>query len=207
MGAAPVAVPPRSAAAGDASRGYDLTANALASGPRGSTARVATAGAVPAGSASGNAVSANAGGTSNGQTGVWQSATTSNSHYADTDGNVYRNSGDQWQQQSAGGWNPATGDMSWADREAQSRANAAVAENSVSVSNASRFTGAANDGWSQRDAGNGGYSRTLGGDGGISAEYNNYRDAVLNNEFDMAMNGGWWGDAVVVGWGGRLGGD
>ena len=46
---------------------------------------------------------------------------------------------------------------------------------------------------------------TLGGDGGISAEYNNYRDAVLNNEFDMAMNGGWWGDAVVVGWGGRLG--
>ena len=60
-------------------------------------------------------------------------------------------------------------------------------------------------GWSRRDSGDGGYSRTLGGDGGISAEYNNYRDAVLNNEFDIAMNGGWWSDAVVVGWGGRLG--
>ena len=25
--------------------------------------------------------------------------------------------------------------------------------------------------------------------------------------FDIAMNGGWWSDGVVVGWGGRLGGD
>ena len=64
------------------------------------------------------------------------------------------------------------------------------------------------DGWTRRDSGDGGYSRTLGGDGGISAEYNAYNDAVMNNEFDIMMNGGWWGDTVYlggIGWGGRYG--
>ena len=57
-------------------------------------------------------------------------------------------------------------------------------------------------------AGSGGYSRTLGGDGGISAERWAYNDAVLNNEFDIAANGGWWSQGVYiggVGWGGRYG--
>ena len=81
---------------------------------------------------------------------------------------------------------------------------------SYGMSNTTRFTGQSGDGWSRRDSGDGGYSRTLGGDGGISAEYNNYHDAVLNNEFDIAANGGWWGDSVYlggIGWSGRLGGD
>ena len=59
-----------------------------------------------------------------------------------------------------------------------------------------------------RDAGDGGYSRTLGGDGGISAERYNYDQTVLNNEFDIAANGGWWSEGVYVGgvgWGGRFG--
>ena len=71
------------------------------------------------------------------------------------------------------------------------------------------WTGDPGDGWSRRDAGNGGYSRTLGGDGGISAERWAYNDAVMNNEFDIAANGGWWSQGVYiggVGWGGRYGG-
>ena len=67
------------------------------------------------------------------------------------------------------------------------------------MSNATRFSGQPGDGWSRRDAGSGGYSRTLGGDGGISAEATNYHDAVMNNAFDIAMNGGYWGDGVAIG--------
>jgi len=79
---------------------------------------------------------------------------------------------------------------------------------SYGMSNATRFTGDPRDGWSARDAGDGGYSRTLGGDGGISAERYNYDQTVLNNEFDIAANGGWWSEGVYVGgvgWGGRFG--
>lgn len=64
---------------------------------------------------------------------------------------------------------------------------------SYAMSNSTRFTGQAGDGWSRRDSGDGGYSRTLGGDGGIRAEQWQYNNDVLNNEFDIAMNGGWWG--------------
>ena len=67
------------------------------------------------------------------------------------------------------------------------------------MSNATRFTAQQGDGWTRRDAGSGGYSRTLGGDGGIGAEAANYHDAVTNNAFDIAMNGGYWGDSVAVG--------
>ena len=103
---------------------------------------------------------------------------------------------------SGNGWQPAPAAPPEVDAEAQARARAdaaAQAAGSYGMSNATRFTGQSGDGWSRRDAGSGGYSRTLGGDGGISAEYANYRDAVQNNAFDIAMNGGYWGDSVAVG--------
>jgi hypothetical protein len=123
-----------------------------------------------------------------------------------SDGKVYRAQRDNWQQHTPNGWSPAPAPPDVV-AQAQARANVdpGMQTASYGMSNATRFTGQPGDGWSRRDSGDGGYSRTLGGDGGISAEYNNYRDAVLNNEFDIAMNGGWWSDAVVVGWGGRLG--
>jgi hypothetical protein len=139
--------------------------------------------------------------------GGWDASTAANETYAGDDGNVYRKHPDGWQQSSPSGWSAAPAPPPSVVAQAQSRANVdpGMQAGSYGMSNATRFTGQPGDGWSRRDSGDGGYSRTLGGDGGISAEYNNYRDAVLNNEFDMAMNGGWWGDAVVVGWGGRLG--
>jgi len=139
--------------------------------------------------------------------GGWDPNTANNDTYAGADGKVYRAQRGGWQQSSPGGWSAAPAAPPDVVAEAQARANVdpGMQAASYGMSNATRFTGQPGDGWSRRDSGDGGYSRTLGGDGGISAEYNNYRDAVLNNEFDIAANGGWWSDAVVVGWGGRLG--
>ena len=134
--------------------------------------------------------------------GGWDPAAASNHTYAAASGAVYRNSASGWQQQAGNGWQPASAAPPEVDAEAQARARAdaaAQAAGSYGMSNVTRFTGQSGDGWTQRDAGSGGYSRTLGGDGGISAEYANYRDAVQNNAFDIAMNGGYWGESVPVG--------
>ncbi len=131
--------------------------------------------------------------------------------YADAQGNVYRHDGAQWQQASAGGWTSAPAAPAGMDdeRSARDRAEqAGMQAASYSMSNTTRFTARQGDGWSRRDAGDGGYSRTGGGDGGISAERWQYNNDVLNNEFDIAMNGGWWGEGVYVGgvgWGGVYG--
>ena len=144
--------------------------------------------------------------------GGWDPASANNNTYADAGGKVYRNHPDGWQQHSSSGWSAAPTPPPEVVAEAQSRTSVdpGMQAGSYGMSNTTRFTGQAGDGWSRRDAGDGGYSRTLGGDGGISAEYNAYNDAVLNNEFEIAANGGWWGDSVYlggVGWSGRLGGD
>jgi hypothetical protein len=146
-----------------------------------------------------------------GQSSTWNAGTIANNHYTDTNGNVYRNAGNGWQRHAASGWTDASAAPPGVDAEAQGRAGAEAAgqqAGSYSMSNTTRFTGDPRDGWSRRDAGSGGYSRTLGGDGGISAEQWAYNDAVMNNEFDIAANGGWWGDGVYIGgigWGGRFG--
>jgi len=137
----------------------------------------------------------------------WSSGSTGNNHYADANGNVYRQSGNGWQQQSATGWSNASGDTSWADQEAQARGGADVAAASYGMSNADRFTGAANTGWSARDAGDGGYSRTLGGSGGISAEYDNYWNTVQDNEAAMWADGIYGGGNLFysgIGWSSRF---
>ncbi|MEP7330029.1 MAG: autotransporter [Betaproteobacteria bacterium] len=137
---------------------------------------------------------------------AWQSSSKGNDSYADANGNVYRKSGDGWQQHTATGWSRATGDTSWADQEAQSRTDGAIQAASYSMSNANRFSDNRGDGWTARDAGDGGYSRTGGADGGISAQVYNYNNAVLNNEFTMWQNGLMYGDNMYygVGWGARF---
>ena len=132
---------------GNASRGYDRTFN-TAGGASGNVARGANTNVYSGQRSTGSAVSAtgpggssynragattagplgaaHAGGGSftNGMTGKttsWSSASLGNSHVADVDGNVYRNSGSGWQQHSSGGWGSASGDTSWADRESQAR--------------------------------------------------------------------------------------
>ena len=57
-----------------------------------------------------------------GQTNTWSSSSIDNNHYADVNGNVYRNAGSGWEQHSAGGsWSSASSASSWGDREAQAR--------------------------------------------------------------------------------------
>ncbi len=128
----------------------------------------------------------------------WQSTSTGNDTYADNDGNVYRNSGSTWQKHASSGWSNVLGDTQ-IQQEAQSRQEGATQAASYGMSNATRFSGNAGDGWNARDAGDGGYSRTLGGSGGISAERYNYNQAVLNNEFTMWQNGLMVGDNLYYG--------
>ena len=113
-----------------------------------------------------------------------------NNYYADSYGNVYRKSDDGWQQNTGGTWSSASADTGWADQESQARDNSDVAAASYSMSNTTRFSGAANTGWSAQDAGDGGYSRTGGGDGGISSEYYNYWNDVQDNAMQMWWDGG-----------------
>jgi hypothetical protein len=133
---------------GNATRGYDRTVNGAAGG----SADVARAGNynVYSGQRStGSSVSGTAAGGSSyqrsgattagpegyahagegstynaktGKTNTWDTASAGNNHYADVNGNVYKNTGDGWQQHSSSGWSGASGDTSWANRESQARA-------------------------------------------------------------------------------------
>ncbi|MEO8751899.1 MAG: hypothetical protein ABI624_04390 [Casimicrobiaceae bacterium] len=187
-----------------------MTASAPAASPAAKAAPNATAMDAPGNNTS--YISANQYYADLGQSGTWTPPAMNNAHYADASGNVYRKADSGWQQHSAAGWKamPAPPPDVDAEASARDRADAAGQQaGSYSMSNTTRFSGDPGDGWSRRDAGNGGYSRTLGGDGGISAERWAYNDAVLNNEFDIAANGGWWSQGVYiggVGWGGRYGG-
>jgi len=134
---------------GNATRGYDRTMNGAAGGSgqvaratnyntytgQRSTANAASgtgaggstynrAGATTAGP-EGNA-HVGGGSTYNAKTGntnTWGTATVGNNHYADVNGNVYKNTGDGWQQHTSSGWGSASGDTSWADKESQARSS------------------------------------------------------------------------------------
>jgi hypothetical protein len=88
-----------------------------------------------------------------GQSRSWSTGGGANDHYADSSGNVYRNLGSSWEQHSAGGWSGASGDTSWADREAQARSTGADRWGSISSSEGDRFGGG---GWGGGDRGGGG---------------------------------------------------
>jgi len=132
---------------GNASRGYDRTANTAAGGSaniaRGSnyntyTGQRSTGSSVSGTGAGGSSYQrsgattagpegyahAGEGSTYNAKTGktnTWGTATAGNNHYADVNGNVYKNTGSGWQQHSSSGWSNASADSSWADRESQAR--------------------------------------------------------------------------------------
>jgi hypothetical protein len=132
---------------GNYTRGYDRTADGAAGGS-GSAARAAnyneytgqrsTANAVSGTGAGGSSYNragastagpegnAHVGGGSTynaatGKTNTWGTASMGNNHYADVNGNVYRNTGDGWQQHSSSGWSNASNASSWGDKEAQAR--------------------------------------------------------------------------------------
>jgi hypothetical protein len=132
---------------GNATRGYDRTANGAAGGSSNVaragnyntyTGQRSTGSSVSATGPSGSSLDrsgattagpqgyAHAGGGSTynaytGKTNTWNTASVGNNHYADVNGNIYRNDGSGWQQHSAGGWGSASGNTSWADRESQAR--------------------------------------------------------------------------------------
>lgn len=217
VAAAPVAVgaapPPLPSAQADpyhappAPRGYDMAMVTTQDSP----AALAGAAKGPAGPP--QYISANAYYASLKANGGVSPDAVDNAAYASPDGSVYRSAASGWQRHAASGWvsTPVVPPAVDAQAQAHARASgdaAAMQAGSYGMSNATRFTGDPRDGWSARDAGDGGYSRTLGGDGGISAERYNYDQTVLNNEFDIAANGGWWSEGVYVGgvgWGGRFG--
>ena len=190
----------------NASRGYDMSMVSSQDSPnRG-------ANAAPDSSAGPKYISANAYYASLGKSGAWQPDAVANNTYAHSDGSVYRQANNGWQQHGASGWTNSPAPPPAVDAQAQARAqDSAVQLASFGMSNATRFTQQQGDGWSARDSGSGGYSRTLGGSGGISAEYRAYQDSVQNAEWDIAAYGGVCGNGVCIsnggyGWGGRYGG-
>lgn len=157
--------------------------------------------AVHAGAAAPTYISANAYYASLAKEGGWTPPSATNETYAGDDGKVYRQHAGTWQRHDGTAWSAESAPPAQVAAEAQARASVdpGMAAGSYAMSNATRFTGRAGDGWSARDRGDGGYSRTLGGDGGISAERANYDNQVMDNAFDIAMNGGWWSDSTNVG--------
>ena len=132
---------------GNATRGYDRTFN-TAAGASGNVARASNYNTYTGQRTTANAASVTGGGGSTydragtttagpqgdahvgggstynaktGQTNSWATASVGNNHYADVNGNVYKNTGDGWEQHSSSGWSSASGDNSWANRESQAR--------------------------------------------------------------------------------------
>src|SRR4029079_19346484 len=86
-----------------------------------------------------------------------------NNHYADVNGNVYKNTGNGWEQHSSSGWSSAGGDTSWANRESQARSDGADRSAGFSsYSEADRFGGGGSGG--DRFGGGGGFGGFGGGD-------------------------------------------
>jgi hypothetical protein len=176
---------------GNATRGYDRTANTAAGGS-GDVARAGNYNTYTGQRSTGSAVSATgAGGSSydragattagpegaahvgggstynarTGTTNTWSSASLGNNHYADVNGNVYRNTGDGWQQHDSGGaWSSASGASSWGDRESQARSSGDGGFGGGGWGAGDRSGG----GWGGGDRfGGGGWGGRFGGGGGF----------------------------------------
>jgi hypothetical protein len=105
-----------------------------------------------------------------GNTNTWGTASVGNNHYADVNGNVYKNTGDGWQQHSSSGWSGASGDTSWANRESQARSSGDDRWGGFSSSEADRF-GGGGDRW----GGGGGWGGRFGGGGGFGGGFGGFR--------------------------------
>ena len=96
-----------------------------------------------------------------GKTNTWNTASVGNNHYADVNGNVYRNTGSGWEQHSSGGWGSASGDTSWADRDAQARSTGADRFGGGGYGGGDRFGGGGFGGGDR--FGGGGFGGRFGG--------------------------------------------
>jgi len=179
------------AATGNATRGYDRTVSTPAGGSA-DVARAANTNVYTGQRSTGSAVSgataggstykrtgattagpegvAHAGGGSTynaktGQTNTWSSASLGNDHYADVNGNVYRNTGSGWEKAGSGGWSSAPEASSWADREAQARSSGEERFSRFSGSQASRASGGFGGG--ERFGASGSFGGRFGGGGGL----------------------------------------
>ena len=197
---------------GNATRGYDRTANG-ANGGSGSVARASNyntytgqrstanaASATGAGGSSYNRAGASTAGpegdahvgggstynTKTGNTNTWGTASLGNNHYADVNGNTYKNTGDGWQKSDGSGWSGASGDNSWADKESQAR--------SAGDAKSSSFSG----------GGSGGGDRSFGG-GGWGGGDHSFGGGGFGGG-DRSFGGGGWGGGGRFGGGGGFGG-
>ncbi|MEO8602582.1 MAG: hypothetical protein ABI629_08405 [bacterium] len=80
-----------------------------------------------------------------GTTNTYDSAHVGDNHYADANGDVYKNSGGGWQKAGSSGWQSSGGDNSWADREQQARSQSQ-----------NRFSAFQGGGFASRGGGGGG---------------------------------------------------
>jgi hypothetical protein len=103
-----------------------------------------------------------------GTTNTYDSARVGNNHYASADGNVYKNTGDGWQQAGPSGWQSAGGaDNSWADREQQGRSQSDSRFGSFQGGGfANRFGGSGYGGGDRFGGGGFGGGDRFGGGGG-----------------------------------------
>ena len=187
---------------GNASRGYDRTVNTPAGGS-GNVARAGNYNVYTGQRSTGSSVSATGAGGSTfdrtgattagpegyahagsgstynartGQTNTWSSASLGNNHYADVDGNVYRNTGSGWEKSGAGGWSGASEASSWADRESQARSAGEehfgnFASHSGGSGGGDRFGGGGFGGGDRFGGGGFGGGDRFGGGGGFGGRF------------------------------------
>jgi hypothetical protein len=115
-----------------------------------------------------------------GQTKTWNNGVPQNSHYAGSDGNVYRNDGSGgWQQHSSSGWNNVSS-SDWAAREQQSRS-----------AGADRTGSWGSGGWDRSGSGSGDWgSRSGGGAGGWGGGSGSWGDRFSGGSFGDRFGGG-----------------
>jgi hypothetical protein len=135
--------------------------NMSATGPGGSSVeRTAAATAGPEGY--GRAAQTTTYNARTGQSNTFGTASVGNNHYADANGNVYKNTGSGWQQHTSSGWQAAGGDTSWADREQQARSTGQDRFSSFNNGGGERFGGGGDGGGFGDRFGGGGFGDRFG---------------------------------------------
>jgi hypothetical protein len=125
-----------------------------------------------------------------GQTKTWNNGVPQNSHYAGSDGNVYRSDGSgSWQQHSSGGWSSVSS-SDWASREQQARSSAADRTGSWGSGGWDR-SGGGSDSWGSRYGGGDSWgSRSGGGAGGFGGGGGGWGDRFSGGSFGDRFGGG-----------------
>jgi len=187
---------------GSASRSVSQT-----SGPQGDSRNVSTSATGKEGSTYDRNVS-NSGGTHNasttvynshtGQTHTWDNGQPQNNNVlGSSDGKTYRNNGDGWQQHTADGWKPASGDTSWADREQQARG--------AGESRESDF-GSSGGGWDRSGSGGDSFANRFGSDGGSWGDRFGNSGGGFGSRFGGGGGGGFGDRFSSSSFGDRFGG-